>query len=216
MQIQRSLPSVFAAVVAAGALCLALPAPGQEAAQEPEDTSRVEVSVPDAEPKRTVIEVERVSLPAATGAADHPYTVAVPEDWSVHRPVGAPGIFLGPPDADLATTPEMLMVRESDVDLSDPDEVLRNLRTNAEAGEWTLLEGEVRDFGGVRGLWIVRRLPAQEGRFPERYNLAVKLPLEEGSLDVLATLPTMLYDGVRERLVKYMLSSIEPAGGAEE
>jgi hypothetical protein len=105
----------------------------------------------------------------------------------------------------------MLLVRESDVDVSDPEAILSNLRANAEAGEWALVEGEVRDFGGAQGLWIVRRLPPQ-GLHGERINMAVKLPLDGArSLDVMATLPVDQWTGVLGQQVEHMLASIEPA-----
>lgn len=216
MPIHRSA-TLFATVLALGALGPSPSLAAQEATPAPQQPIEVEVEVPDAEPKRQVVEVERVGLPGAAGAEDYPYTVQVPADWSVHRPIGAPGAFLGPPDADPAATPEMLLVQESDVDLSDPSAVLENLRSNAQRGSWTLEEGEVRDFGGIEGLWIVQKLPPDpEGRFPERFHVAVKLPLEEGSLNVAATVPASLYGGSREVLIKYMLGSIQRSGDPAE
>jgi D-alanyl-D-alanine endopeptidase (penicillin-binding protein 7) len=72
----------------------------------------------------------------------------VPLNWYPRRDIAAPGVFLGPSAGNPESHPEMLLVRESDIDVSDPEAILTNLRSNAEAGEWTLVEGEVRDFGG--------------------------------------------------------------------
>lgn len=213
MSTHRSTPHLAAALLAAAVLCFAQPAAAQEASEEPQASTQVEVQVPDAEPTRTTVEVERMKLPSAPGSAEIPYTISVPSDWTVHRPVGAPGMYLGPPDAELGKTPEMLLVRESDVDASDPQAILENVRANAEQGEWTLVEGEVRDFGGVKGLWLVRRVPGGEGGGLERYNLAVKLPFQEGSVDVVASIPTALYAGRLEVMVKYLLGSLRPVGG---
>ncbi len=106
----------------------------------------------------------------------------------------------------------MLLVHPSKVDVSDPDAILANLQASAESSDWTLEEGRVEDFGGTRGLWIVRRLPP-ESLHGERVNFAVKLPMPEGSLDVTATAPAERLDELRPK-IEAMLHSIRPTAAA--
>jgi hypothetical protein len=191
----------------AALVALALLATGPLPAQ---DSERAVVSVED-ETDTVSVEMKRLVLPSLSEKADQPYSAVVPLNWYARRDIAAPGVFLGPSAGNPESHPEMLLVRESDVDVSDPEAILTNLRANAEAGQWTLVEGEVRDFGGAKGLWIVRRLPPQ-GMHGERINMAVKLPLDGNrSLDVTSTLPVDQWTGVLGQQVEHMLASIEPA-----
>jgi hypothetical protein len=191
----------------AALVALALLATGPLPAQ---DSERAVVSVED-ETDTVSMEMKRLVLPSLSAEVDAPYSAVVPLNWYPRRDIAAPGVFLGPASGTPESHPEMLLVRESDVDVSDPEAILSNLRANAEAGEWALVEGEVRDFGGAQGLWIVRRLPPQ-GLHGERINMAVKLPLDGArSLDVMATLPVDQWTGVLGQQVEHMLASIEPA-----
>lgn len=208
------LSAVFVlAVLALGAV----PVASQEAEEAPRPPMSTTVPVEEEKNTRT-IEMTRIALPALEGAGEPGYTVSVPTGWGPRSDLPARGVMIGPPSGDPSTVPSMLLVRESGVDVSDPEEVLGNLRANAEREEWDLLEGEIRDFGGTRGLWIVRRMPAI-GTAPDRINAAVKLPLGEGrSLDVLATVPEAQWGGVAGLQVQYMLGSIRAAesdGAAE-
>jgi hypothetical protein len=188
-------------------VALALLATGPLPAQ---DSERAVVSVED-ETDTVSMEMKRLVLPSLSAEVDAPYSAVVPLNWYPRRDIAAPGVFLGPSAGNPESHPEMLLVRESDIDVSDPEAILTNLRSNAEAGEWTLVEGEVRDFGGAKGLWIVRRLPPQ-GMHGERINMAVKLPLDGNrSLDVTSTLPVDQWTGVLGQQVEHMLASIEPA-----
>jgi hypothetical protein len=191
----------------AALVALALLATGPLPAQ---DSERAVVSVED-ETDTVSMEMKRLVLPSLSAEVDAPYSAVVPLNWYPRRDIAAPGVFLGPASGNPESHPEMLLVRESDVDVSDPEAILSNLRANAEAGEWALVEGEVRDFGGAQGLWIVRRLPPQ-GLHGERINMAVKLPLDGNrSLDVTSTLPVDQWTGVLGQQVEHMLASIEPA-----
>lgn len=195
----------------AALVALALLATGPLPAQ---DSERAVVSVED-ETDTVSMEMKRLVLPSLSAEVDAPYSAVVPLNWYPRRDIAAPGVFLGPASGTPESHPEMLLVRESDVDVSDPEAILSNLRANAEAGEWALVEGEVRDFGGAQGLWIVRRLPPQ-GLHGERINMAVKLPLEGNrSLDVMSTLPVDQWTGVLGQQVEHMLASIEPVEPAE-
>lgn len=214
MSPDRSLRSLFRnrSGLTTLAVALALLAAGPLAAQE---TEKAVVSVED-ETDTVTLEMKRLVLPSLSEETDEPYTAVVPLNWYPRRDIAAPGVFLGPAAGNPESHPEMLLVRESDVDVSDPEAILTNLRANAEAGDWTLVEGEVRDFGGAKGLWIVRKLPPQ-GMHGERVNMAVKVPLEGNrSLDVTATLPVDQWTGVLGQQVEHMLGSIEPAKPAAE
>lgn len=153
---------------------------------------------------------KRVPVPSLAQEENHPFTIEVPVNWEVRRDLPAPGVFLGPPGGNPESHPEMVLVHESEVPIREPEAVLTNLRGRAEASEWALLEAGVRDFGGVAGLWIVRKMPPA-GLHGERVNVAVKLPLGEKSLDLMATVPMTEYEALSARLER-MLHSVRPAG----
>lgn len=182
----RRFPLVVAAVLALG-WCLSV---GAQETAEP-------------------MEHKRVPLPSLSATQDHPFTIEIPSTWGPRRELAAPGVFLGPPGGDPNSRPEMLLVRESGVALEAPAVILSNLRGHAQQADWTLREGEVRDFGGVEGLWIVREM-APAGFHGPRVSFAVKLPLENGSLDVLATVPVEQSAALTPQ-VESMLRSIRPA-----
>lgn len=188
------------------AASFATPAPAQDAPTP----DRVEVQVEDAGGPAAEVTLKRIPVPSDRIGEDHPYTIEVPINWSPRRDLPVPGIVLGPPSGDPSSFPEMPLVRESDVDVSDPHAILANLKANAEQADWSLIEGEVRDFGGALGLWIVRKLPPS-GMFGDRINVAVKLPLGERSLDVTATIPEEEYDGVLAEKIARILGSLRPA-----
>ncbi len=160
-------------------------------------------------PSSAAAETTRVSLPSFDESDPFPYTIEIPADWGPRRDLPIPGALLGPPSGTPDSFPEMLLIHPSKVVVSDPEAILANVQAAAKKGSWTLEEGEVEDFGGTRGLWIVRRLPAS-GSHGERVNFAVKLPMPEGSLDVTATLPVERLDELRPK-VETMLHSIRPA-----
>ena len=210
--IHRSLR--FAVPVLAVTFTLTILAAPPLAAQpvQPPPPAPMSTTVPvDDEPTTRTIEMTRIALPVVERAADPGYTIAVPDGWGPRPDLPAGGVLIGPPSGDPSTVPSMLLVRESDVDVSDPGKILENLRANAEREDWDLVEGETRDFGGVQGLWIVRRLPAI-GTAVERINAAAKLPLDGGgSLDVVATVPADQWAAVAGLQVQYMLGSIRSA-----
>ena len=187
----RRLPAVSAALLAAA--LLSAPAPAQQ-----EDA------------KAAGVEHKRVPVPSLAEEEDYPFTIEVPGTWDVRRDLPAPGVFLGPPGGDPNSHPEMLLVHESQVPIGEPEAVLTNIRANAETRSWALMEAEVRDFGGVQGLWIVRKLPPA-GIHGERVNVAVKLPLGGKSLDLMATVPMTEYEALSAQLER-MLQSVRPAG----
>lgn len=205
----RSLLVAAAVLLAASgsaACASAQEATGEGAAQEP---TAVEVPVEGSVESSGPVEHKRMPLPSLSHSVDHPFTIEVPVNWGPRRSLPAPGIFLGPPSGTPDSHPEMLLIRESDVALDAPEAILSNLRSHAEAADWSLREAEVRDFGGVRGLWIVRDMPP-EGFHGRRVSFAVKLPIGDRSLDVAATVPAEQYDSLAPR-IEYMLRSLRPA-----
>lgn len=208
----RPLIAAAAALFAATALVAssgAQEAPGEAATQDPQ---KVEVRVEDAGAMTTTVEHKRIPVPSLSLEANQPFTIEVPVNWETRRELAATGVFLGPPGGDPNSHPEMLLLRESTVALETPETILTNLRAHAETADWSLEEGETRDFGGVEGLWIVRRM-APSGFHGERVNYAVKLPLGDRSLDVLATVPAEQQEAL-EPAIRHMLLSIRPAEAA--
>lgn len=178
--------------------------PGSASEEEEEEEERGVVSDPE--------DFRRISMPSPHAGEASGYTLQVPLTWQTRRDLPLPGVLLGPPVGNPNSHPEMILVRRSDVAVSDPELVLQTLRSNADRQEWELVEAEIRDFGGVTGLWIVRELPPS-GLDGERVNLAVKLPFGAGSLDLVATVPQEQRAEL-EPLVRQILSSVQGASEA--
>lgn len=195
--------------VAGLTLCLAAVVTTPAPAQDPMGQDQAGMKAEDAEAPAAV-SLKRIPIPSDRDGEDQPYTIEVPTNWGPRRDLPILGVIIGPPSGDPNSFPEMPLVRESSVNVSDPAAILENLKANAKEGDWSLIEGEVRDFGGVKGLWIVRRLPPV-GMHPERISLAVKLPLGDRSLDVIATVPEAQYHGALEQDIKRILSSVRPS-----
>jgi len=209
----------IAAMALLAALGVSRPSLAQEVAREGEkpleQRPAIEVAVEDAEPTSVRVEHRRVPVPSFGGTESYPYTIEIPVNWEVRRDLPATGVFLGPASGDPNSHPEMLLMRESAVALDAPDAVLANIRANAAGADWSLNEAEVLDFGGVRGLWIVREIPPS-GFHGDRVSFAVKLPLEEDrSLDLMATVPAQERDVLGPR-IEYMLRSVRPAAAVAQ
>lgn len=202
--------TAFLAAIALAASSWAQEAPSGDATHE---SHTIELPVEDGPTTTVRVEHKRVPIPSLSEDVDQPFTIEIPVSWEVRRDIPAAGLFLGPPTGDPNSHPDMLLVRESSVPLDVPGAVLTNLRHNAEVSDWSLREAETRDFGGVEGLWIVRDMPPV-GFHGERVSYAVKLPLEEGSLDVLAAVPTER-NAALEPAIRHMLLSIRPAAAPE-
>jgi hypothetical protein len=202
----RPHPFALSALAAGAALCLgaALFAAPAAAATTP---SATQTAPPPAD---IADSTTRVDLPGFSKNDSYPYTIEVPVTWGPRRDLPAPGAFLGPPSGTPDSNPEMLLVHTSKVQLSDPAKILSYIEANTEKDAKTKLEeGKVEDFGSVKGLWIVRRLPPAE-LHGERVHFWVKLPMPDGSLDVTATVPVERVDMLRPEIEK-MLHSIRPA-----
>lgn len=208
----------IAALALLAALCLSRLSLAWEVAGEGEKPGepRTAIGTPaeDAGSTSVRIEHQRVPVPSMSSEASHPYTIEVPVSWVVRRDLPALGVFLGPSSGDPNTHPEMLLMRESAVALDAPEAILTNIRANAAGADWSLIEAEVRDFGGIRGLWIVREMPPA-GLHGSRVSFAVKLPLGDRSLDLMATLPAQERDALGPR-IEYMLRSVRPAAAAAQ
>lgn len=208
----------IAAMALLAALGVSRPSLAQEAAGEGEKPreprTAIEVPVEDAESTSVRVEHRRVPVPSMSGEASHPYTIEIPVSWEVRRDLPALGVFLGPLSGDPNSHPEMLLMRESAVSLDAPDAVLANIRANAAGADWSLSEAEVLDFGGVRGLWIVREMPPA-GLHGDRVSFAVKLPLGDRSLDLMATVPAQEREALGPR-IEYMLRSVRPAAAVAQ
>lgn len=160
----------------------------------------------ETEAEGAVADVKRIPVPSPDEAEDSQYTMEVPLTWNVRHDLPVPGILLGPPAGNPESHPEMVLVRKSAVSVSDPDPVLEALTANALQQDWKLVEAEVRDFGGVEGLWIVRELPPS-GLHGSRVNVAVKLPLGAESLDLVSTVPEERFAELGP-LVRQVLGSV--------
>lgn len=132
----------------------------------------------------------RVELPGAQGKP-FPYTIEIPFDWQVRQVKGIPGVWLGPAGAEPTEDPRLIYVRLSPVSLAEPQKVLEAIRANdAKAKEWSASELEVREVGGVKGVWVRREVG--EGA-KARSTITLKLPVGSGSVDFVAAMPPADY-----------------------
>jgi hypothetical protein len=186
-------------LTAAAALALAAAGTATAAAAEP--------------PPPAVAATRRLTLPKVTDKA-FPYTVEVPADWGVRDVPNSPGgVWIGRPGAEPDKDPHMLYVRWSPASLADPQKVVASIRAGDEkASAWTAPVLEVREVGGVRGVLV--QLDSGEGE-AARSTLALKLPVDKGSVDFLVS--ARRADFVRLRpLFTQLLDSVrraEPPAG---
>lgn len=159
-------------------------------------------------------QTRRIELPTLSTAQSFPYTIAIPETWEPRREIPAPGIFLGPPGAQPDSDYSMVFVRRSTVDLSDPQKVVEAIEANDPQQPWTAEELKVIDANGRKGVWILMKIPG-DAKQPARRTLTVKLPIDGGSIDVMATAPVDDFDALRPGFEK-ILRSIRPDGAGEE
>jgi hypothetical protein len=132
----------------------------------------------------------RVELPGAQGKP-FPYTIEIPHDWQVRQVKGIPGVWLGPTGAEPPEDPRLLYVRMSHVSLADPQKVVQSIRANdVTAMEWSASELEVREIGGVKGVWVRRE--TGEGA-KARSTITLKLPVGASSVDFIASVPPAEY-----------------------
>src|SRR5689334_14224632 len=71
----------------------------------------------------------RIELAAGPGKS-LPYTIEVPTGWEARQIAGAPGLWIGPPDAKPPDDPRLVWVRGTMVSLADPDKLAATIRAN--------------------------------------------------------------------------------------
>lgn len=145
----------------------------------------------------------RIGLP---GAADKPfpYTVEVPAGWTVRQIKDSPGLWLGPMTAQPPKDPHLVYVRISLADLGDPEKVAANIRaSDAKNDTWVAPVVEVRDLQGVKGVYV--RMDSGTGDAAHS-TLALKLPLEKGGVDFMASAPKAEFDKMLPTYEKILLS----------
>lgn len=145
----------------------------------------------------------RIGLP---GAADHPfpYTVEVPAGWALKEGKDSPGLWLGPADAVPPADPHLVYVRISLANLEDPEKAAANIRANdAKNDSWTAPRVEVRDLDGVKGVLV--RMDSGTGD-KARSTLALKLPLEKGGVDFMASAPRAEFEKMLPVYERILLS----------
>lgn len=152
---------------------------------------------------------KRIPLPSLETGRDLPYTVAIPVDWTVRRDLPATGVFLGPPAGDPNSHPEMVYVRQSPVDISDPLAVGEAIRANSAEQPWSVEELQVIDEVGVYGLLVLMAVP-RDATGPERKTMTLKLPVGDGSVDLVASAPAERFATLRSHYER-ILGSVQPA-----
>ncbi len=194
-QISRNTPFLLTALVLVLTAVLALPA---TAADMAEDAAQ---------------KTQRIDLPSLSTVTPYPYTIAVPLTWEPRREIPAAGVFLGPPGSMPDNDDTMIFVRHSTVDVSDPQKVLDAIKANDPAQPWSAKELKVIDAGGRKAAWILMELPPQKDNGARR-TLTVKLPVADGSVDVMATAPVDQFDALRPEFER-ILRSIQPVAADE-
>lgn len=129
-------------------------------------------------------EYQRVELPGGEGKP-FPYTVEIPKDWQVREVEGMPGVWLGPAGVEPPNDPRLIYVRISLARVDNPEEVVTNIKaSDAKQEGWSAPLAEVREVGGVKGVLV--RMDSGVGD-AARSTLALKLPLEGGGVDFMAS-----------------------------
>lgn len=186
-------------VGAAGAQTAAAPAPAKPKVPRPiPGVPATEHAVP-----LGVTGFHRIGLP---GAPDKPfpYTVEVPAGWTVRQIKDSPGLWLGPITAQPPKDPNLVYIRISLADLGDPEKVAANIRANdAKNDAWVAPRVEVRDLQGVKGVLV--RMDSGAGD-KAHSTLALKLPLEKGGVDFMASAPRAEFEKMLPTYEKILLS----------
>lgn len=150
----------------------------------------------------------RVELP---GAADKkfPYTIAVPRGWTVHEIKDQPNLlWLGPDGINPESDSHAVWVRLSPAVLGKPEDVVENFKKKVPAdGSWTAPVVEVREVGGVRGVWVQMTSATSGGG--SRKTLILKLPLPKTSVDFMAAASGDAFDKMRPEYER-ILTSVRP------
>lgn len=207
MRRRLSLFCTFCTLILAG--CLAAAA---QPAPSPDSAPAAPAPAPAA-PTPTApaaAQVHRVELPGAEGKP-FPYTVEIPFDWQVREVQGIPGVWLGPHGAEPPDDPRLIYVRISQVALADPGAVAAAIRANdSTQAEWSAPLVEVRELGGVRGVWV--RMDSGDGE-AARSTLSLKLPVGRGSVDFLSSAPRARFEELRPQ-VETIFASVRPLAAA--
>jgi hypothetical protein len=145
----------------------------------------------------------RIGLPGS-GDQPFPYTVEVPTGWAVKESKESPGLWLGPADAVPPKDPRLVYVRISLNSLDDPEKAAANIRASDKANDaWTAPRVEVRDLEGVKGVLV--RMDSGAGD-AARSTLALKLPLDKGGVDFMASAARAEFDKLLPTYERILLS----------
>jgi hypothetical protein len=160
-------------------------------------------AAPAAAPATTASSYHRIEIPGAEGKP-FPYTVEVPAGWQVREVPGSPGLWLGPADAQPPADPRLVYVRISLTPLDDVDKAAANIRANdAGNNDWSAPLVEVRDLEGVKAVLVRMDRGTAEAA---RSTLALKLPLEKGGVDFLASAPRAEFEKMLPTYERILLS----------
>ncbi|HZF07547.1 MAG TPA: hypothetical protein VFE33_02045 [Thermoanaerobaculia bacterium] len=150
----------------------------------------------------------RVELTGADGKP-FPYTVEIPADWQIKPAPELKGAWLLPAGADPQREPRAILVRASPADLHDPEATVRTIQENDKQDDtWSAPLVAVREVGGVRGVLV--QMNSGQGT-QARSALTLKLPLGTTSVDLMASVPQVLFPTLRLGYEK-ILFSVRPAG----
>jgi hypothetical protein len=133
-----------------------------------------------------------------------PYTVEVPTGWAVKQSKDSPGLWLGPADAVPPKDPRLIYIRISLASLEDPAKVAAQIReSDAKNDALSAPLVEVRDLEGTKGVLV--RLDSGTGE-SARSTLALKLPLEKGGVDFMASAPRAEFEKLLPTYERILLS----------
>jgi|HubBroStandDraft_3_1064219.scaffolds.fasta_scaffold77023_2 hypothetical protein len=200
----RRLP-ILLSLSAAGLCAVAAGAAGAPPAPAPSGSAQAAATAP-APPPAAASGYHRVELP---GAADKkfPYTVEVPQGWTVHEIKDTPALlWLGPEGGNPASESDanLVLVRLSPAELGKPEDVVAKLKQQVPAdGSWTAPVVEVREVGGVRGVWVQMNTASGAAT---RKTLILKLPLPRTSVDFIARAAGETFDKMRPEYERILLS----------
>lgn len=164
---------------------------------------------PTATQAKPVAAPQRIELPGAPGKP-FPYTVEIPAGWEMRQVEGIPGVWLGPKDAQPPNDPRLIYVRISPTPLTDPAKTAANIREADEKQPWSAPFVEAREVNGIPGVLV--RMDSGEGA-AARSTLVLKLPLDNGGLDLLGSAPRAEFEKLLPAYQKVFFSVRRRAAG---
>ncbi len=203
-----TLPMLLAAGSAHGAK------PAAKAAVKPVEAVPAAAAQPPSSLDVDAIDFQTVQPPnPADETALLPYVLDLPHGWEMNPWAGGAFLVLGPhgqlpPTGGAAQNPWVIVLHPSPNKFPGADAAIEALKANAaKTTAFALLSASHHDFGGLQGMLALTESGSGDKR---ARTLTVRVPLGQGTLDVIASAPVADFPTF-QALYERVLFSLQPA-----